>query len=93
MSMLPIVIREASRGQTQVAVVGQGPVEIGGKKLYQAVMNFRMVTASGDVNGRSAIYLYWSGETVFVFILFAPLGAYEQGHAVLQQLVRTFSPS
>ena len=56
-------------------------------------MNFRMVTAAGDVNGRSAIYLHWSGETVFVFILFAPLGAYEQGHLVLREVVRTFSVS
>lgn len=91
--MLPIVIREASRGQGQVAIVGQGAVEIGGKKLYQAVMNLRMAKASGDVNGRSAIYLYWSGETVFIFTLVAPLGAYEQGHAVLREIVRTFTPS
>ena len=91
--MLPIVIREGSRGQTQVAVVGQGPVEIGGKKLYQAVMNFRTSAPSGDVSGRSVLYLYWSGEMVFVFILFAPLGAYEQGHAVLREIVRTFSLS
>jgi hypothetical protein len=102
-SALPIVLRDLSKGRAATTVVRQGPVQVDGRRFYEAVMNVHAALGQNtDAEARLELYLLWSPRTVYEFALFAPLvahqsgraayavpDAYENGHAALQELMRT----
>ena len=61
-----------------------------GKRFYQSVAIMTVSPIEGvQVTGKFLLYIFKAKKFDYIFVLWAPLGAYEQHQLILEQMARS----